>query len=576
MSSTPTYALLIGEDTPFLLRCFHYLSGLHQPLDITIYASHNRLEQANIHINLLQLLYTQNYFTQHQALTLKWKLAQEAVHIDKETLFIPTPDEVIDEGEDTILVFNDRQLNIIEARTENNMPLNEALLQEIIQTTSDFEWQQRSVWERTIYEQLSRLQQASEPSNADIALFTLLQYCEIWKHDLHFQWRKEIQEPALRQLMQNPEHAGAHLVLSIFKRYAKHCPQEIASFINTWKQHHTGYLRIMPPLKNNALTYIVTTYNRPESFKRAMTHILNQSVEQWFVSILDHGSGPETQQHIENFKRQCPDRIQVYRHDENAGPKAVFTHLQRLIQEAPTELICFCSDDDFVWQNHAEKTLNLFKQYPWISMAYGGKQLISPQNQPLHSIGPYYASSQIVNPYTELQRIIPMRSASPHCVIRKAVLADLGTTDPYVPSEAHYGLHDTLSHIFAIALYEVACVNEILSSVTLDNQSAFMQEDISSVWLLMAREVIQKYHALFDEDFPIQPVQQLLKMLFESSSVRLWQEWENMASAENYQQALDTKYQFYKEAFTFKQEVLPLCSPTTPFLFESRHPYAPL
>lgn len=570
-----SFALYLGEDHEFLCHCFHYLAQQHAPLNLHFYSNHNALYQADIHMNAVKILYDHDYFHRFNRLQISWHAPDGLQELPTGT-FIPTPDTVESCDGDAVLAFCDAHLEKIDQLEQQGLMLEEEHLQKILETPITSEWLYRKAWENDIRDKILELVKSEKVTTAQHPLYQALQHCDLNKHGFHFAWRKEIQEPALHTLMSNPEHEGAHLSLSLFKRYYPSLPESIKPLLQTWQNQHSGYLRIQPPLQEHALTYILTTYQRIEGFQRAAQHILNQNCDQWYFSIFDHGSGPEMQRCIEAIQRQRPERIQVYRQETNTGVKAIFKHLQAIIDQAPTELICFCADDDYVWSQHARRSLDLFKKYPWLGMVYSGKQLVSPQGQALHAVGPYYKQDQIINPHTELQRIIPMRSATPHFVARKAVFKALGNTDPYLPEDAEYGLHDTLSHIFAIALYEVGCTNEILSSVTLDNQSAFMQEDISSVWLLMAREVIQKYHALFEESFPIQPVQQLLKMLFENSSARLWQEWEHLENAEVYQQALDTKYEFYKEAFRFKQDVLPLCSATTPFLFQDKHPYAPL
>lgn len=568
-------AFYLGEDDLFLAHCFHYLAQQNSPLKLRFYADHTPLQQADVQINCVHILHALQYFDTFNTLDISWH-TPESLELLPSDIFIPTPDTLESCDGDLVLAFCDAHLEKIEDLAKQGQDLDEDRLQAILDTPITQEWLPRNIWESTIHDKILALVQSETITPAQLKSYQALQHCNLSKYGLHFSWRKTLQEPALHTLTAHPEHQGAHLGLSLFKRYYTRFPEDLKSTLQSWQTQHKGYLRIQPPVQENALTYILTTYQRTEGFRRAAQHILNQSSDQWYFSIFDHGSGPEMQSCIEAIQRQRPDRIQVFRQEKNTGVKAIFKHLQPIIAQAPTELICFCADDDYVWSKHTQRSLELFKKYPWLGMVYGGKQLVSPQGQALQTIGPYYKQSQIINPHTELQRIIPMRSATPHFVARKAIFKDLGNTDPYLPADAEYGLHDTLSHIFAISMYEVACVNEILSSVTLDEQSAFMQEDISSVWLLMAKEVIQKYRNLFEEDFPIQPVQQLIKMLFDNSHTQLWQAWEHIETIETYQQALETKHAFYTEAFRFKQELLPLCSEETPFLFQDKHPYAPI
>ncbi len=571
--------IYMGDDRTFLLQCFRYLAELSKPMHLHFYAPYTLRQRADIQMNLVRVFREGHYFekttSEDITLNITWYHSTEP-EISSDTLFIPIPDTFSLESNETLLEFSDAHIDKIEALDEAGIALDEACIQQIVDTKIATSWVPRSVWEKEVKSELLELLEAEQATAKQLEVFEVLQHAALYKHGFHFAWRKAVQEPALQLLMSQPGHEGAHLCLSLFKRYFDSFPETIAERLRFWQEQHVGYLRIQPPLEEYALTYILTTYQRIEKFKRAAQHILDQSSDNWYFTIFDHGSGPEMQACIAEIQQQRPDRIRVHREDVNTGVQAIFKHLQKVIHEAPTELVCFCADDDYVWEDHAKRSLELFEKYPWISMVYSGKQVVSNTDSPPRDVGPFYKEAQIIDPKTELQRIIPMRSATPHFVARKAVFKALGSTDPYLPADAVYGLHDTLSHIFAISLYEVACTNEILSSVTLDDSSAFMQQDISSVWLIMVQEVVQKYVELFEEDFPVQPVQQLIKMLFDTSYARLWHDFTHLNDVDTYREQLDIKTDFYREAFDFKQKVLPFCSINTPFLFDNRHPYTPL
>jgi glycosyltransferase EpsJ len=101
------------------------------------------------------------------------------------------------------------------------------------------------------------------------------------------------------------------------------------------------------------VSIIIPAYNALHFLERAVNSVLNQTVSDWELIIINDGSLDDTGELCEQLK-QKDDRIFVY-HQENAGVSAARNNG---ISRAKGELIAFLDADDWYAPNFLEKMLD--------------------------------------------------------------------------------------------------------------------------------------------------------------------------------------------------------------------------
>ena len=115
------------------------------------------------------------------------------------------------------------------------------------------------------------------------------------------------------------------------------------------------------------ITTIIPTFRRPETLKRAIQSVLNQSYPHFQVCIYDNASGDETAAVVKEFMQKDP-RVKYHCHPTNIGSNANF---QYGLENVNTPYFSFLSDDDFVFPEFYETTLEGFTRYPEIAFCAG-------------------------------------------------------------------------------------------------------------------------------------------------------------------------------------------------------------
>lgn len=120
--------------------------------------------------------------------------------------------------------------------------------------------------------------------------------------------------------------------------------------------------------ENLLITVGLTTYNRLEMLKKALTSLRNQTYKNIEIIIADNHSTDGT----EEYCRECSakdSRIRYYRHDENIG---LYKNGQFLLGQIRTKYALLVCDDDWVSENFVEeavKVINKKRDFTSISSA---------------------------------------------------------------------------------------------------------------------------------------------------------------------------------------------------------------
>lgn len=146
--------------------------------------------------------------------------------------------------------------------------------------------------------------------------------------------------------------------------------------------------------ENLLITVGLTTYNRLEMLKKALTSLRNQTYKNIEIIIADNHSTDGT----EEYCRECAakdERIRYYRHDENIG---IYNNGKFLAEQAKTKYALFICDDDWISENYIEEAVELInKNVPFASIS----SISSLYDEKYNLFEKCYAKSIMSNSYTK-------------------------------------------------------------------------------------------------------------------------------------------------------------------------------
>lgn len=108
--------------------------------------------------------------------------------------------------------------------------------------------------------------------------------------------------------------------------------------------------------KNPTVSVIMPVYNGENFIARAIHSLLNQSLTDWELIIVNDGSTDETQRVIETFLHD--HRILCLEHLENRGLGASINHA---LNAASAQLVAYLPADDLYYSNHLESLVSVLE-----------------------------------------------------------------------------------------------------------------------------------------------------------------------------------------------------------------------
>ena len=124
------------------------------------------------------------------------------------------------------------------------------------------------------------------------------------------------------------------------------------------------------------VSIILTSYNYEKYIKDAVNSILNQTISDWELIIVDDNSTDNSLDIIMEFVN-IDSRIQVIRNCENLGLK---NSIQTGILAATGEWIAFLESDDLWEKKYLEKKLEIADEYPNVGFIYNDVKFFGSQS----------------------------------------------------------------------------------------------------------------------------------------------------------------------------------------------------
>ena len=148
---------------------------------------------------------------------------------------------------------------------------------------------------------------------------------------------------------------------------------------------------------------IITSYNRSQTLKRALSSAIGQSYQDYEVIVIDDGSTDDTKEVVKKYQELSdktryyisysrfsfyPKELRYYKHDKNKGLAAARNTGAKL---SKGKYIVFLDDDDTIPENHLEWTIPILENIPDKKVVIGKRIIVYPEiikHQLIPKIGP--------------------------------------------------------------------------------------------------------------------------------------------------------------------------------------------
>lgn len=125
------------------------------------------------------------------------------------------------------------------------------------------------------------------------------------------------------------------------------------------------------------ISIILTSYNYEKYIEETISSVLNQTIDDWELIIIDDNSTDNSINIIMEFANK-DSRIQVIRNCENLGLK---DSIKTALLAATGEWIAFLESDDLWEKYYLEKKLSIITKYPDVGFIYNNVKIFGSQAQ---------------------------------------------------------------------------------------------------------------------------------------------------------------------------------------------------
>lgn len=119
------------------------------------------------------------------------------------------------------------------------------------------------------------------------------------------------------------------------------------------------------------VSVILPSYNRKKLLERALDSVINQSLKEWELIIVDDGSTDDTFDFVRPFQNQF-ENIRYLRHSNRKLPLS----LNVGIKAACGEYVTFLGSDDEYLKDHLKLRVEFLKNNPEVDFIHGGVEII--------------------------------------------------------------------------------------------------------------------------------------------------------------------------------------------------------
>lgn len=128
--------------------------------------------------------------------------------------------------------------------------------------------------------------------------------------------------------------------------------------------------RTMRPGQDRLISVIIPVYNAAPYLDQAVQSVLNQTHRDWELLLIEDGSTDGSDQLIQHWTQQYPDRIRYLHHPHRAN-RGMSASRNLGLKEAKGRYVAFLDADDVWLPEKLQEQFELLKAHPSAVMSYG-------------------------------------------------------------------------------------------------------------------------------------------------------------------------------------------------------------
>jgi len=119
------------------------------------------------------------------------------------------------------------------------------------------------------------------------------------------------------------------------------------------------------------VSVILPSYNRKKLLERAINSVINQTIKEWELIIVDDGSSDKTFDLVKSYQNQF-ENIRYLRHSNRKLPLS----LNVGIQASCGKYLTFLGSDDEFTKDHLRQRVEFLRNNPEVDLLHGGVEVI--------------------------------------------------------------------------------------------------------------------------------------------------------------------------------------------------------
>lgn len=127
------------------------------------------------------------------------------------------------------------------------------------------------------------------------------------------------------------------------------------------------------------ISIIMASYNYSQFIEEAINSVLNQTYKNWELLIVDDGSQDNSVEIVKKYSDQYSN-IYFYTHKNNEN-KGLAETVQLALKKSKGKYIAFLESDDYWTNEHLDKKVETFNNYPEAKLVYNDVELFGDKNR---------------------------------------------------------------------------------------------------------------------------------------------------------------------------------------------------
>lgn len=179
------------------------------------------------------------------------------------------------------------------------------------------------------------------------------------------------------------------------------------------------------------VSILIPNYNYGRYLSACLESVVQQTYENLQVVLVDNHSSDDSWDIAQAFQSRYPDRLRIYRNDENIGGSRNHTKACAL-QDPRSEYLIYVSSDDMVHPQMVQRCMALMEAHPTVGFVLFHRNAMDTEGK-ITQEPPFYDCSCVI-PSTQQMEVFMMAGigVATQCFRSRAIDALIGQTGGYL------------------------------------------------------------------------------------------------------------------------------------------------